>query len=845
MNTFSPEQLAEYNIHIWLEHYGITNESGIKLEFKDRAFLWDIFQDMSPFQVVLKPPQIGMTTLEILKSLWVAKNKKRDIIYTLPTQGDVQDMAGGKINRLIAQNPILQEWVKDYDTTNQKAVGDNIIFYRGCVDEKTEVLTERGWRLFNEVEKGDKLPSLNIKTNTVEMDVVKDLSIFSVNEEMIRIKSRQIDQLVTADHRCVVSKRKFNGKKGNLRIFRAHEMIGKSTFYIPVTHNPIRDKKNGEPYFFKILGWVIGDGSYWTKRDKSSYIKKDGTINPSIYETQKVCIIQSKFCDELESDLDNAGIKFYKKTHNNNCFRYEISSMDSKKIRKYIPDKKLSFPLIFNASFAERLSLYDGLMQSDGNNYKQSIFYQNEGVTVDVFQALLVLLGKTSSVSKTRKNVTVSIKQSYYANVFSDFVKYSGIVWCPTTKNGTIFTRRNGVVSVTGQTFTRKQAMMVPSSLNIHDEVDASDGLIIEQYETRLQARADGWRWYFSHPSVPDYGVDKYWQDSDQKHWFIKCPLCNFEQFLSWPDSIDLERRCFQCKKCKTEIKERNKGRWLQKYPGKKFSGYWVSQLMCPWISVEKILTDFKEKSPEYFWNYVLGLPYSGGDSKLTKEQLFSGLTNTLSVPPNDERIILGVDTGLKLDFVLGDEKYGLFFHGDTDKYETLDVIMKRWKNCIAVMDAGGDLIGSRQFYERYPGRVFLAYAGENRKTNELAWWGQNEEQGSVTYDLNRVWQLIVDEFRTKRIPLQGKEEDWWEYWLDWKNMSRIKIIDDKTGMLRGIKWVRNGRNHRASATLFWRIGMMRFSTYDKGEILGKSEKIGSLGYESKDGATILPLLNQ
>jgi hypothetical protein len=128
------------------------------------------------------------------------------------------------------------------------------------------------------------------------------------------------------------------------------------------------------------------------------------------------------------------------------------------------------------------------------------------------------------------------------------------------------------------------------------------------------------------------------------------------------------------------------------------------------------------------------------------------------------------------------------------------------------VIDAGGDFIGAQEFFQRWPGRVFKAYAGEDRKNNELFRWGTEEEQGQVIYDLNRTWQLVADEFREHRIPLQGTENDWWEYWLDWKNMSRIKVVDDKTGMFKGIKWVRNGRNHRASATLFWRIGMSKFS---------------------------------
>ena len=490
----TPQQLAEHNIHIFRKLYDIKNEQGISLEFRDRPFLWDIYEDMSPFQAILKAPQIGMTTLMTIKSFWVAKNLHKDIIYTLPTQSDVQEMAGSSINRIVAQNPIFMQWVKDHDSVESKRVGSQTIHYRG--------------------------------------------------------------------------------------------------------------------------------------------------------------------------------------------------------------------------------------------------------------------------------------------------------------------------------TWTNKQAMMVPSQLNIHDEVDASKPDVIEQYETRLQATASGWRWYFSHPNLPDTGVDKYWKLSDQKHWFITCPHCDELQYLSWPESIDKEKRCYVCKKCRGLLSDndRRRGNWYPRFKDKQFSGYWISQLMCPWITADKILTDFAEKTPEYFYNYVLGLPYMGGDAKLTQQHLFSNLTGKQDVAEKDERVIIGIDTGARLDFVLGNERLGLFHHGEAQDYSILNGFMQRWPMAIAVIDAGGDYIGAQKFYEAWPGRVFKAYAGEDRKTNQLFRWGTLDDQGQVLYDLNRTWQLVIDEIREHRWPLQGTEGDWWELWLDFKNMSRIKVYDSKTNQFKGIKWVRNGRNHRASSCLFYRIGIDKFS---------------------------------
>lgn len=505
---------------LWIQKYKIKNESGIELDFHDHAFLWDIYNDFSPLQVILKPPQIGATVMMILKSLFAAKKKKRDIIYTLPTQSDVTDMGGGKVNRLIAQNPILAEWVKDHDTIEQKTVGDHIIYFRG--------------------------------------------------------------------------------------------------------------------------------------------------------------------------------------------------------------------------------------------------------------------------------------------------------------------------------TFTTKQAMMVSSSLNIHDEVDASKEAVIVQYETRLQAIKDGWRWYFSHPSDPDTGVDKYWAISDQKHWFIKCTSCKKEQYLSWPDSIDQELEAFICKYCSSVLSDddRRKGRWVAKYKKsdkRPFSGYWISQLMCAWISAKKIISDFKHKPPSYFHNYVLGLPHIGSGNKLTKDMLMQNLTPEMITPDEKERVVMGVDTGLKLDYVLGAEK-GLFMHGEAEKWEELDALMKRWSRMIAIVDAGGDLIGSRAFQARYPGRVFLCYTGGNQKNTDEPKW--NEDTKFVTVDREKMIQLTVDEFRDNRIPLQGDEDDWYDYWLDWNNLHREKQIDDKTGVFKGYKWIRGGRDHLAMATVYWRVGMTRFSKV--GAIYNPKPKLDvQKGYEIAPDDTV------
>jgi hypothetical protein len=124
------EQLQAVSPYIFIKNNAIKNERGLPLAFRDRPFMVDILEDMSPLQVILKAPQVGATILETIKAFWVAKYKAKDIIYTLPSVNDVIDVVGGKINRIIAQNPTFLEWIKDHDTIEQKTVdGRNVIYY--------------------------------------------------------------------------------------------------------------------------------------------------------------------------------------------------------------------------------------------------------------------------------------------------------------------------------------------------------------------------------------------------------------------------------------------------------------------------------------------------------------------------------------------------------------------------------------------------------------------------------------------------------------------------------------------------------------------------------------------
>lgn len=365
-------------------------------------------------------------------------------------------------------------------------------------------------------------------------------------------------------------------------------------------------------------------------------------------------------------------------------------------------------------------------------------------------------------------------------------------------------------------TFTSKAAMMVSSKLNAHDEVDASDASVITQYETRLEAQSDGLRWYFSHPSIAGYGVDIYWQQSDKKEWFITCPSCKSEHIMTFPESFNIDTKQYICKACRVVLPDNARiyGEWRATAEGI-FSGYHISQMMCGWISAENIIEKANDpnKDQQYFWNYVLGLPYVGSENKIDPEIVLRNVTP--SVNTQEDRIVIGVDTGLPIYYTILN-KQGVFFRGKCqppsaqyDPYDTLEGLLLRFPNSILVSDQGGDLVGIRRLQAKYPGRVFLCYYRRDRKGKEMIKWGENQDFGVVVVDRNRMIQMIVEQVRDLgRIRFNGSKEDWQEVADHFGNIYRTV---KETPFGAEYTWERNGPDHYVHALLYALVGLDKF----------------------------------
>jgi len=367
--------------------------------------------------------------------------------------------------------------------------------------------------------------------------------------------------------------------------------------------------------------------------------------------------------------------------------------------------------------------------------------------------------------------------------------------------------------------------IMLSLDMIVADEYDKAPQNILETYDSRLLHSKYGYKWLFSNPTSPDFGVDKFWRMSDQKIWHVN-HSCG-EKVLFDESCIDYEAKIFRCPKCKKEItdEERHMGEWVKTAKGE-WSGYWIPLWINPLKNAKDIAEYKRTKNAEYFYNFVAGLPYAGSGNKVSAMTLEKCMTPKIN--DQDGRIIIGVDTGLPIHYVLANKK-GYFHYGTCsnpltgkDPYDELEALLKRFNNSIIIADQGGDLIGIRKLQAKYPGRVYLVWYRADRKTMKVIQWGEGEEYGKVIVDRNRAIQQFIDEMVDKRVTFNGTEGDWHDYIVHWMNIHREWEYDDsgQVDKSRGFVWTRTGPDHWVHATIYARVGLDRYSE-TKAKVVG------------------------
>ena len=411
-------------------------------------------------------------------------------------------------------------------------------------------------------------------------------------------------------------------------------------------------------------------------------------------------------------------------------------------------------------------------------------------------------------------------------------IKENGHLFPRTSADSVYLKQLNGRNLYVKGTVSKTAAISTTADLLIHDEASRSDQKNMAFYQSRIKASPYAGTWMFSNPTTERDTLDEWWQKSDQKEWYVTCDNGHAE-YLSWPDSVDKERSCFQCKTCHVELtdNQRRKGQW-RKTRESEISGYHTSHLMAPWIKAVDIIRE-SAGDQEYFYNFVLGEPYNPGDLSVTRSLILDNWT------PDDlskgKQWYLGVDVGNMKHFVLGTE-LGVVKVGRFTDWNQLDDMMKKY-DPLMVIDAMPDNTASRHFVDTYD-KAYMSYFQDNQANPQtIVWWGKAGEpdtpgnKGKIVYsNRNRVIDQLIDDLLRAKIRFGTPSDAELRIFIDqWLTLRRVKVTDAR-GIEKYVWDSTTGNDHGVFALLYWSLARV---TDGAGMVLGTEEQPMFIGRDN------------
>ena len=73
----------------------------------------------------------------------------------MPSFDDIKSLVGTKMNRMIALNPILKEWVGDGDSVERKQVGKSVLNLKGTMTERAALMVTSGLNVHDEIDRSN------------------------------------------------------------------------------------------------------------------------------------------------------------------------------------------------------------------------------------------------------------------------------------------------------------------------------------------------------------------------------------------------------------------------------------------------------------------------------------------------------------------------------------------------------------------------------------------------------------------------------------------------------------------------------------------------------------------
>ncbi len=351
-----------------------------------------------------------------------------------------------------------------------------------CYSSDTEILTDKGWKLFKDLHMDNKVAQVN--PNSLEISFVKPVNYikYPFKGMMINFRSKSVDLLVSPDHKMLYSTEWIFYKSKNKRWLskQAYEIKDLSKIIIPqagLMKGKELDYVELEEEYEKVnFGKTLTKTTKKLKLKADTFIKflaiylAEGSFDIKGKRRYAVRIVQKANTDsakEIENILKELPFNYFSYERKNGTVEFIIFSKIltkyvekfGKSRDKYIPDFIYSLSIRQRKLFLEYFILGDGYKKPDGKTYH---FVSKSKKLIDGIQALYATLGISTTVFETKdKNGNIYYRletrkdkkgnNKYYSMVREvKDVPYNDFIYSVTVPEGYILVRRNGKIAISG-----------------------------------------------------------------------------------------------------------------------------------------------------------------------------------------------------------------------------------------------------------------------------------------------------------------------------------------------------------------------------------------------------------
>jgi len=335
---------------------------------------------------------------------------------------------------------------------------------------------------------------------------------------------------------------------------------------------------------------------------------------------------------------------------------------------------------------------------------------------------------------------------------------------------------------------SRSGLMSIPVSLLVLDELDEMAQENISIAQERLSGQIERHQLMLSTPTIPDYGINYYYNDTTKEHFFFPCPSCSKLIELRYPENVVIcgddaadprtKESHLICNECKAVLPHEakfeflNKGQWVAEHLGRDARGFYINQLYAmhlhPEVFAKAFLNSLKDPSAEQtLFNAKLGMPHIVAGARITDGMLDQCIGTHSRIDFNRQGIVtMGVDVGRQLHVEIDQWDLGgasghdinsyarcrVLNHLELDHFEELDRLMFDMGVHFCVIDSQPERRKALEFANRFPGRVKLCRypVGVNGRNITIS----SEEEAIINVDRTSWLDLSLGRFKTGTILL-------------------------------------------------------------------------------------------